>query len=416
MKIGYLMQAGVPDIRTRPLSGPAYHVKHVFDELRYLGHRVHLLVVLNSRIWKSEDFENYQPVHVRWLDQSLFRLFESGLRRIQSELQLPYFALFESLRFAQACRQELADCDLFYERMGWMGYGGAFASRWMGIPLVLEVNGDHLSEMEMLGVAPRGTQRWLSTLLTKSATRQPSRVVATGEGWRRRFIERWGVKPEKVVVVENGSDVVNLLNREQLSSFSDSRSSDEPLTLIYIGAFEPWHGLIILIKALAKAIAGGVRAQLILIGSGTEVNKIQELRDELRMGPYITLTGPLTTNQFVSYLAEADIGVSPYCGRVEYSGLKLLDYKAAGLAIIASGEGGNPSILEHGRNGWIVPPCDDEALCAAIIELAENVGLRKKMGQQARLEAENCHSWRHTAKELEGIFVQVSSRGSYKVA
>ena len=297
-----------------------------------------------------------------------------------------------------------------------MGYGGAFASRWMGIPLVLEVNGDHLSEMEMLGVAPRGAQRWLSTLLTKSATRQPSKVVATGDGWRRRFIHRWSVKPEKVVVIENGSDVINLLNREQLSSFSDSHSPDKPLTLVYIGAFEPWHGLTILIQALAKAIAGGVRAHLILIGSGTESNKIQKLRDELRMEPHITLTGPLTTNQFVHYLAEADIGVPPYCGRLEYSGLKLLDYKAAGLAIIASGEGGNPSILEHGRNGWIVPPCDDEALCAAIIELAENVGLRKKMGQQARLEAENCHSWRHTAKELEQVFVQVSSAGSYKIA
>jgi hypothetical protein len=38
MKIGYLMQAGVPDIRGLPLSGPANHVKYIFEELRNLGH------------------------------------------------------------------------------------------------------------------------------------------------------------------------------------------------------------------------------------------------------------------------------------------------------------------------------------------------------------------------------------------
>jgi glycosyltransferase involved in cell wall biosynthesis len=416
MKIGYIMQTGVADIRNSPLSGPSSHVTHVIEELIKLGHHVLLLVRLNDKVWKSDKLEKLSPVSIPWLDHGAFRLFERVVRRIQFELRLPYLALFESLRFAFACRQELADCDLLYERMGWMGYGGALASRWMGIPLVLEVNGDHLSEMEMLGVAPRGLQRWLSTLITKNVIQQPSRVIATGEGWRQRFIERWNVQPEKVVVIENGSDVVQLLDREQLSSFSIGHSTTIPLTLIYIGAFEPWHGLLILIRALAKAIANGTKAQLILVGSGTELDNIQKLINELEMGPYITLTGSLTTNQFISYLTEAEIGVSPYCGRVEYSGLKLLDYKAAGLAIIASGEDGSPTILEHGRSGWIVPPCDVEALSAAIIELADNVELRRKIGQQARLEAEKYHSWRHTAEEIEKVFFQVFSSEPYKVA
>ena len=40
MKIGYLLQSGVPDIRAQSLSGPALHVKHVFDELQKLGHDI----------------------------------------------------------------------------------------------------------------------------------------------------------------------------------------------------------------------------------------------------------------------------------------------------------------------------------------------------------------------------------------
>ena len=40
MKIGYLMQAGAPDMQMQPRSGPAAHVWHVCRELQALGHEV----------------------------------------------------------------------------------------------------------------------------------------------------------------------------------------------------------------------------------------------------------------------------------------------------------------------------------------------------------------------------------------
>lgn len=406
MKIAYLMQAGAPDVRQQPLSGPANHVKHVFEELHRLGHQVRLLAYLDGRIWKSDDLETYDPVFIHRLDRGLLRLFERGVRRIQSELRLPYAALFESLRFAQACRQELSEFDLFFERMGWMGYGGGLASRWLGIPLVLEVNGDHLTEMEMLGVAPQGMQRKLSTKLTRTTVVQAACVVATGEGWRQRFIDRWRIEPAKVVVIENGSEVVSLLRREQLRSFSE----DDPagtMTVVYIGAFEPWHGVTVWLRAMALTRAEGVPIKSVLIGAGSELERIKQLIGELNLDRRVMLTGQLAAPQFAPYLAGADIGVSPYCGRVEYSGLKLLDYKGAGLATIASGENGQPAILEHGRTGWIVPPCDEEALGQALVQLAANTELRRRIGQEARLEAERCHSWRHTAQQLNNVFNQV---------
>jgi hypothetical protein len=55
MKIGYLMQAGVPDIRQRPLSGPANHVWQVYKQLEALGHQMTLLAVLDGKIWLSTE-------------------------------------------------------------------------------------------------------------------------------------------------------------------------------------------------------------------------------------------------------------------------------------------------------------------------------------------------------------------------
>ena len=244
-------------------------------------------------------------------------------------------------------------------------------------------------------------------MITQIAVRQAAGVVATGEGWRDKFIERWDMEPAIVTVIENGSAFVDLLHCEHLQSFLKTDKRNEAVNIVYIGAFEPWHGIPILLNAVANAIARGVLVRVVLIGSGSELSRIEILIGDLQLEAFVTLTGHLGATQITSYLARADIGVSPYCGRVEYSGLKLLDYKAAGLATIASGENGQPAVLEHGRTGWIVPPCDEDLLCEAIIRLANNVNLRQQIGRQARMEAENCHSWRHTAEKLEKIFAQV---------
>lgn len=410
MKLGYLMQAGVPDIRCQPFSGPANHVKHVFEELGNLGHEVSLLVRLDNRLWKSKDFYSFTPVAVHKLDQGLKRLLERGVRRVQSELQLPYAAWFESMRFALACQHELADCDIFYERMGWMGYGGGLAAQQMGIPLVLEVNGDHLPELESLGIGPRGLQRQLSLFLMKKAAHRATHTVATGEGWRQRFIERWHVSPDHVTTIENGSEIVGLLSREQLRAFAPLGAADESTTVIYVGAFEPWHGIQVLIRAMARVIAQGVPLRLVLVGAGTQQAALDQQIQELGLHPHVVRTGYLDAQHLAGQLASADIGVSPYCGRVEYSGLKLLDYKAAGLATIASGENGQPAVIKHGSTGLIVPPCDEEALAQAIVNLVHDLPLRRQMGQQARLEAERCHSWRNTAEQLEQLFVRLTAR------
>lgn len=406
MKIAYLMQAGVPDIRKNPLTGPANHVKNTFIEFLKSGNQVCLVAYFDKKIWKSYDLITFEEVLIPWLGEGPVRIFERIIRRIQFELKLPYLALFESYRFAVACRQVLIGYDLFYERMGWMGYGGTIASRNLRIPLILEVNGDHLDELKMLGMEPHGLQRWLSVYIMKKLARSADYTVTTGEGWRQKHILRWGIDPSRISVIENGSEIVNLLKRDQLRCFSRVKNTG-PVTLIYIGGFEPWHGLELLIHAIDKVISRGHRVQLYLVGSGTISQDIEQLIKSLELEAYITITGSLPIDKVAELLCKSDIGVSPYFGRVEFSGLKLLDYKGAGLATIASGENGQPALIQNGRTGLIVPPGDEEKLVNAITHLCSDVEFRIRMGQAARIEAENLHTWDRSAFELQKIFQQV---------
>lgn len=415
LKIGYLMQESPAPVREKPFDGPSVHVRQVIQELQNLGHDVTLVAKLDTQIWKSDDLKHYEPVNPKWFSQGPLRWLESAIRRIQGDMRLPYIALFESFHFALVCCQYLVGYDLFYERMGWMGYGGILAALWLGIPLVLEVNGDFQAEFEMLGVAARGVQRWLEQWLMRKAIAQSAHIVTAGEGWRQSFIERWQVDPDRVTSIENGSELVTLLKREQLQAYR-AIELDKPVSIAYLGGFHPWQGVHILIRAFAKLLAHGANARLVLIGSGSNINEIEELVRGLQIESQVTFTGHMPPHQYAQYLAQADIAVSCYCGRKEFSGLKLLDYKAAGLAIVASGAEGQPAILSHGETAWIVPPCDDDLLAEALLHLCENGELRKQLGKKARLDAEKQHGWQHTAYELDKLFVQLTAKPNFVVS
>ena len=405
MRIGYLIQPGLKNFQKLPYSGPVIHVREVISALQERGHDVVLVARMEGAIQKTSNLVDYEAVTVPWFDQGVLRLMESAIRRLQSEFQLPYFYLFDSLHFAAACAQVLKDCDVLYERMSWGCYGGVLAARWLGNSLILEANGDPLAMMDLVGNAPKGLQRKIETSLTRKILHQSAHVVASGEGWKRRFVEHWGLLPKTITVVENGTSLVEHLQRDQLKAFQNQASEALETGLVYLGGFYPWHGIDIFFRALANARERGIRGRATLIGSGPGQDEARRLAAALELDGLVTFTGALSMAEYAPLLAKADIGVSPYCGWHEYSGLKLFDYKAAGLASIASGVDGQPATLTHLKTGWIVPPCDEEALTEAIVRLSLDKELRITMGKAARVEAENRHSWKHTAANLEKVLL-----------
>jgi glycosyltransferase involved in cell wall biosynthesis len=361
-------------------------------------------------IWHSDGQSSFSEVAQFSPYSNPFGLLERGIRRIQSTLGLPYFNLFDSRRFAGACLNKLQDVEVYLERCSWTGFGGIVASKFSGRPLVMEYNGDPLHDLDAKGLAPGGFQRWGSVILMTWALRQAARVVATGNGWREQSIKRWKLDPDKTITVENGSSLLNLLDREDLNSFNPFRRRGEPVQVVYLGGFQPWQGLRILVEAFHRLVQEGVQLQLLLIGAGHGVEAIKQELTSRGLSDHVHLTGALSTEKFAPLLAGADIAVAPYCGWSEYAGLKLYDYKAAGLAIVASGENGEPACVDHERSGIIVPPCDVNAMELALSRLSLDAEFRVSLGRQARMEAERFHRWEHTAFKLEKVLHEVGGR------
>jgi glycosyltransferase involved in cell wall biosynthesis len=155
---------------------------------------------------------------------------------------------------------------------------------------------------------------------------------------------------------------------------------------------------------------GGAAARLLMIGSGDGFAEARERVARLGLDDAVNFAGHRKPAEYAPMLAAADVGVSPYCGWPEFSGLKVLDYKAAGLPTIASGVNGHPPTLKHEVTGLIVPPCEVAPLTAAMLSLCADAGARVRMGQAARSEAEALHRWEQTAARVEQVFRDVLAR------
>src|SRR5438132_1442086 len=69
---------------------------------------------------------------------------------------------------------------------------------------------------------------------------------------------------------------------------------------------------------------------------------------------------------------------------VEACCLVILEAMACGVPVLATSTGGTPEIIEHGKDGWLVPLRDENALAAAILKLVGQPALRAQLVEHGR--------------------------------
>ncbi|MDO5740594.1 MAG: glycosyltransferase family 4 protein [Ornithinimicrobium sp.] len=162
--------------------------------------------------------------------------------------------------------------------------------------------------------------------------------------------------------------------------------------VVFVGTLKPWHGVDDLIRAAALA---RVPWRLRLVGDGPERARLEELAGELDVE--VEMVGAVAPEQIPGALRGALVAAAPYPERVDhyFSPLKIYEYAAAALPVVASRIGQIPEVVQDGRTGLLVPPSDPRALAAAIDRLVADPATAQQMGAAARAQMESAHSWTH---------------------
>jgi len=154
------------------------------------------------------------------------------------------------------------------------------------------------------------------------------------------------------------------------------RALDEPLRLGYIGRLDPSKGIELLIGAFHEAGLG--EAQLWIAGNGQHDYE-QSLRDKWG-SERVRFLGRVAQSEFYP---NVDATVVPSLWEEPLGGV-VREGMAFGKPVIGSRRGGTSEMIQDGVNGFLFEPDNRDELVAAIKRLANDPGLRSRMGDAAR--------------------------------
>ena len=235
--------------------------------------------------------------------------------------------------------------------------------------------------------------------LTRWIWHRANRVVAVCESLGRLALR---TDPGlRYSVIPNGVD----LTRFRPSARARSRHPRK-VRCIAVARLVERKGIADLIQAIASLERG--RYELEIVGSGPDERQLKELAQLLGVSREVIFAGSVDRAAIPGRYRDADIFVlAPW---EEAFGNVFAEALASGLPIVGSTVGGIPELVEHGKNGFLVPPREPIALAAAIRHLADNPELRAEIGRRNRAQAEANLSWARVTTRYLSVYNGVLRR------
>ena len=82
----------------------------------------------------------------------------------------------------------------------------------------------------------------------------------------------------------------------------------------------------------------------------------------------------------------------------------IIEYMLAGVPVVCTNAGGNPELIEHGRNGFLYEVGDVESLAESICSLIGDASMRETFGSEGRRRAETMFAKTKMIGEHERLF------------
>ncbi len=179
------------------------------------------------------------------------------------------------------------------------------------------------------------------------------------------------------------------------------------LIAVFAGAFRAWHGVGGLIDALAALEHRGSPWRAVLIGDGPERPALAARVAAERL-TRVAFTGSLPYDAMPAALAAADAGAAPFQPDAHaplrhgfyWSPLKVFEYMASGLPVVAPALPRLRAILADGDAGVLYDDAAPGALATALDALADT-DRRRQLGAAARARAEQHFSWAAHCRALD---------------
>jgi len=312
--------------------------------------------------------------------------------------------------------------DIVMERYYNFAGGGLWAARQLGIPTLLEVNALIVDPPPVLkrrldDALGRPMRRWALTqcrwadrIITPLHTTVPPEIP------REKIVELpWGANVGRFADADFGhgyTDTTDAVHAETLDAIRTIRTKS---VCVFLGSFRAWHGVIDFVKAASMLLARGYDCQFLLIGDGPERAAAERLA-AARPGRFI-FTGAVPYDQVPGLLARATVGIAPFntarhpalrSAGFFWSPLKVYEYMAAGLPVVATDIHPLNQIIRDGQEGFLFAEGDIPGLAGAIARVLDEPAVARMLGERARARVVERYSWARHCEELERVMLDIA--------
>lgn len=206
------------------------------------------------------------------------------------------------------------------------------------------------------------------------------------------------------ILIQNGVDAARFspIPFDQKRKLRNELGFSDGPVAVYTGRLAPEKHIDQLLRVWPQVQDEIPDAQLVIVGSGTEEDALKKMASQ-----GIRFIGKVSN--VVDYLRASDLFVLP--SEREGLSVAILEAMAVGLPVLATDVGGNPELIDHHKNGWLVPFGDSQALSAALVALLGNSQRRDEFGKQARETVKIDYALSRNADRLVELYKKLEFGG-----
>ncbi|HET6419037.1 MAG TPA: glycosyltransferase [Geobacteraceae bacterium] len=382
-KLRVLMIAPTPYFADR-----GCHVR-IYEEARAMEHAGHDVRIATYHLGRDmPGIPTYRIPRVRW-----YKKLAAGPSWHKPYLDILLF--FKALSVAGKFRPHILHAHLHEG-----AFLGVFLKKILKVPLVFDCQGSLTTEIIDHGFVKTGSiMCGFFRFIEKHINRSADFIITSSGAGAAELVEKWDVEAHKVRSLMDGVDCDEFRPWPKDEARRALGIPPGKLVAVYIGVLNRYQGIDLLIEAIGLIRKKALPLHFLIMGF-PEV-KYRRMAVDAGIGDSVTFTGRIDYTKAACYISAGDIALSPKISLSEANG-KLFNYMACSLPTVAFETPVNREILGdaavYARFG------SAEAFAAAVEAVAKDESRCLALGKMAREKAENEHSWRTRAKELEGIY------------
>ena len=371
------------------ISGMSVYAQNLLRELVAAGHDVTMVSQYRGDAFGTRVYGGGPPppvpgVRVVGLEQVS--------EQTSGDFERDIATMVETIR-AEHRRQPF---DLLHAQYGYpTGWAVLLAGRELGLPSVVSIQG---GDGHWVGSCCETHRVAMCEVLARA-----NALLIGGASFIAEVCGRLGADPARFTVVPGAVDTARFA---QHTPDGLPARHDGPVRLLYHGRVDRRKGVLDFIEALVLLRAQGTPFAATISGIGPDVDPAQALAERHGFGAdAIAFTGYAAYESVPDLYARADAFVSPTYA--EGFSNTILEAMAAGLAVVSCHAVGVSDCLRDRENGLLVDPGDVPALAAALTQVVDDAGLRRRLAAAGLEECRRVYSWGAVGRQIMDVYARV---------